>query len=288
MTDCALLHSAAMDAPAINSAASIFAANRARGRIVLEVEGLNGVTRVAQLREDGSLRMRFPNAPVGASEAVILNTAGGIAGGDEFSFDLRVGAGASLTVTTAAAEKVYRSLRPPAQVDVRLKLAGNAALAWLPQETILFDRARLNRTISIELAAEARLLLAEAVVFGRGAMGERVERGAFFDRWRVRRGGRLVHAEGVRLEGDIDRKLRRPACGDGASAVATVLIIPGDRAVVETVQERAADFRGEVGASAWNGIAAVRLLAREAAGLRHDLALVIAAAGQRLPRIWQN
>jgi urease accessory protein len=277
-----------MSAPAALAAASTFAANRARGRIELEVAAFDGITRVSRLREEGSLRARFPNGAPGTKEAVILNTAGGMAGGDEFSLDLNIGAGASLAVTTAAAEKVYRSLQPPARVDVRISLAGDATLAWLPQETILFDRARLARTVSIELTEESRLLLAEAVVFGRGAMGERVEQGSFIDRWRVRRGGRLVYAEGVRLEHEIDAKLRRAACGDGATAIATVLIIPGDEGIVAAVRERAADFRGDAGASAWNGMAAVRLMAREAAALRHDLALVVGACGQRLPRIWQN
>src|SRR6185295_5826133 len=96
-------------------------------------------------------------------------------GGDRFALDIAVEPGARLVVTTAAAEKIYRSLEPDATVDVRLTVAAGGALAWLPQETILFDRARLKRTIEIALAADARLILAEAIVFGRSGMGETVD-----------------------------------------------------------------------------------------------------------------
>src|SRR5262249_33655674 len=152
-----------------------------------------------------------------------------------------------------------------------------ASLAWLPQETILFDRAKLNRSIEVDLAADARLLLAEAIVFGRAGMGETVEECALFDRWRVRRCGRLVHAAGGRLEGAVAQTLARPAVANGGIAVATVLAVPGDDATVAPVRALEGQFRGEVGVSAWKGIALARLCATDGAALRHDLLLVLAA-----------
>src|SRR5262245_18358262 len=146
----------------------IFADNRAIGRIALTVEAHDGVSRRAHVREEGSLRVRFPET--GPLEAVIVNTAGGIAGGDRFGIDVTVGAGAYLTVTGAAAEKVYRSLGPDAGIAIKLDVRAGARLAWLPQETILFDRVHLRRSIDIDLAPDASLLLAEAIVFGRSAM----------------------------------------------------------------------------------------------------------------------
>ena len=121
-----------------------------------------------------------------ALDAVIVNTAGGMTGGDHFDIDIAVEAGARLTVTTAAAEKVYRSLGPDTRIGVKLDVGGGAALAWLPQETILFDQVRLRRSIDVEAAPGARLLLAEGMVFGRSAMGETVTQGHFSDHWRVR------------------------------------------------------------------------------------------------------
>ena len=131
-----------------------------------------------------------------------------MAGGDRFALDIAVGPGARLVVTTAAAEKVYRTLGPAATVDVRLTVGAGGALAWLPQETILFDRARLRRSIEIDLAEDARLLLAEAIVFGRSGMGEAVDDGRLFDRWRLRRDGRLDPRRSLRLDGAVAAQAR--------------------------------------------------------------------------------
>ena len=220
---------------------------------------------------------------------MIVNTAGGLAGGDDFALDFKVGPGARLLVTSAAAEKVYRTLGPATAVVAKLSVAAGGELAWLPQETILFDRARLTRTIDVELAADARLVLAEGIVFGRAGMGEAVDEGLLLDRWRVRRGGRLIHAECLRLDGAVAKKLAVPAVANGGIAVATVLLVPADDAVIGAVRALSAQFRGEVGISGWNGLAVVRLVAAEGAALRHDLVAVLTAIrGAPLPRLWLN
>jgi len=267
---------------------AIFAANRAVGRLALSVKSVGGKTRRAQVHEAGSLRVRCPGAPSEELEAVIINTAGGIAGGDRFDLDVEAGEDTRLVVTTAAAEKVYRTLGPDSGIGVRLVVAAGATLAWLPQETILFDRARLSRSIEVDLAPDAQLFLAEAIVFGRSGMGETVQEGALFDRWRVRRGGRLIYAEGVRLDGAIARRLAERAVANGGIAIATILVVPGNDATVEAVRALQDQFAGEVGASAWNGLAAVRLCAAEGAALRHDLVRVMTAVRGDLPRLWTN
>jgi len=267
---------------------AIFAANRAVGSVSFAVKHVGGKTRRAEVHEAGSLRVRCPGAPAEELEAVLINTAGGIAGGDRFDFDVAAGKGTRLVVTTAAAEKVYRTLGPESEISVKLDIADGATLAWLPQETILFDRARLSRAIDVSLAPDARLLLAEAIVFGRAGMGEAVEEGRLFDRWRVRRGGKLIYAESVRLDGPIAERLGRTAVANGSIAIATVLIVPADEAVVEKVHALQDHFVGDLGASAWNGIAAVRLCAADGAALRHDLVHVMTALRGSLPRIWTN
>jgi urease accessory protein len=265
---------------------NVFAANRAAGRITLSVAAASGVTRRRQVYEDGPLRVRFPNSIGPALEAMIVNTAGGIAGGDRHDLDIDVGEGATLGVTTAAAEKAYRALGPGAEIAVKLAVGAGARLSWLPQETILFDRARLMRRIEVELAVDATLLMTEAVVFGRSAMGEAVTEGAFTDRWRVRRDGRLLFAETVRLDGAIARMLAESAVAGGGVAIATVLAVPGDQAMAERV--RAQTFCGEVGVSSWNGLTVARLCAKDDASLRRDLTAVITALGGTLPRLWLN
>ena len=271
------------------TASAVFAANRARGAVVFDVHARDGVTRRGSLHESGSLRVRFPSPEAEGLSAVFVNTAGGIAGGDRFDVDITAGEDTALTLTTAAAEKIYRATDRPAELAISLKLAARAELAWLPQETILFDRAKVSRRIDIDVAGGASLLLCEMVVFGRTAMGERMMQGSFVDRWRVWLGGKLVYAETVRLEGDIGDKLAQRAIGKGAAAIATVLIVPGDQALVERIREAAENFGGEVGISAWNGFAMARFCAQDAARLRADIVAVLSrAGGPPLPRLWFN
>jgi urease accessory protein len=267
--------------------ARTFAANRAIGRIELTAEYGREITQRKRLHESGGLRMHFPGQRKRELEAVLINTAGGIAGGDRFNLDIAAGEKARLLVSSAAAEKVYRSLGPKARIAIKLSAAADVSLAWLPKETILFDSARLERTIDIELAADARLLFVEALVFGRTGMGEVVKHGFLFDRWRVRRGGALVFAESVRIDGAIAEKLHETAVANDGGCIATMLIVPGGGETIEPLRALEPRFRGEVGISAWNGIAVARLCAGDGAALRHDLTTLIAALRDgRMPNCW--
>jgi urease accessory protein len=271
------------------ASSATFAANRAQGAVRFGVHVKDGATRGGYLHESGSLRVRFPSPEAEGLSGVFVNTAGGIAGGDRFDIDIAAGEGSRLTLTTAAAEKVYRAAGPAAQLNIALTAAAGSHLSWLPQETILFDRARIVRRIGIDLAEGASLLLCEIVVFGRAAMGEKMLHGEFVDRWRLRRGGKLVFAETVRLDGDIGKKLARPAIAKGGAAIGTALIVPGDEALVERIREVSDTFGGEVGISCWNGFAMARFCAQDAARLRADMMAVLGrASGMALPRLWLN
>jgi urease accessory protein len=141
----------------------------------------------------------------------------------------------------------------------------------------------------VDLADDAQLLLAEAVVFGRSGMGETITERLLFDRWRVRRNGRLVHAESIRIDGPVAARLARCAVAGGSVALATVLLIPGDEAAVAAIAAPGQQWHGEVGASAWNGRAVVRLVAPDGAALRHDLTRVLTTIGGiKLPRLWMH
>lgn len=267
----------------------IFENNRARGAVRFDVHLKDGATRRRALHESGSLRVRFPSPEDHGLSGMFVNTAGGIAGGDHFAIEIAAGEGTRLTLTTAAAEKVYRAPGRPAQLDIALKADAGAHLSWLPQETILFDRARIARRIDIDLHESASLLLCEIVVFGRTAMGEQMREGSFVDRWRVRRGGRLVFAETVRLDGDIAGKLAQGAIAKGGAAIGTALIAPGDAALIDRIRESAGAFGGEVGLSAWNGFAMARFCAQDTARLRADMMAVLGRASEvPLPRLWLN
>ncbi|MCW3848059.1 urease accessory protein UreD [Sphingomonas sp. LB-2] len=220
---------------------------------------------------------------------MLLNTAGGLTGGDRMRWEASAGRGANLRVTTQTAERVYRSNSGDALVETHLHAEAGAALEWLPQETILFDGARLSRTLSIELANNASLLAVEAIVFGRRAHGECVRSGALRDQWRVRQGGRLIYADNVRIDGDIAALADRPATLGGAQAFATLLLAGHGRMPIETLRAILPDDDGlEAGASALPHVTIVRVIAAHGDILRPALAgLLHALRGAALPRVWQ-
>lgn len=272
------------------AANEVFAANRADGRISLAIAATPSGPRRTYLHESGSLRLRFPHSQTSAAlDAVIVNTAGGMTGGDRFDLEIAVGAGAQLTVTTAAAERIYRSLGPATEITLRLEVGTNGALAWLPQLMIGFDRFRLRRTIDVRLAGNAGLLFAEATVFGRSAMGESVSEGQLLDRRRVRVDGRLVFADTIGLDGDIAERLAQAAVAKRGVAIASVLKLPADEDCALAVRSLEDRFIGEVGVSVWKGLMVARLVAPDGAALQRDLISVLHALGAHpLPRLWLN
>lgn len=260
----------------------------ARGR--LAVKRRSGRSRVDRLFQEGAAKIRMPVPDGDALEAVLINTAGGLTGGDKLSWDIDIAAGASAVVTTQACEKLYRAGGGKARVAVDLGVAAGGRLCWLPQETILFDGSALSRRIACGLAADAELLLCEATIVGRSAHGEIVTRAHFRDDWRVRIDGRLVHAEAMLLGGRVDAVLGLPAVAGGAKAFASVLMI-GPRAEAMLKPARAI-LDGAGGASFWEIAGTGKLLARLVAGdgfaLRQRLVPLLGLLnGQAgLPRVW--
>jgi urease accessory protein len=265
---------------------------RAQGEVRAVFARVGERSEAARVFETGGLRLRFPRA--GAEcEAVLLNTGGGMAGGDRASVDLTVGPQARVVATTQSAEKIYRSEGEAVRIETRLRVESGGALAWTPQETLLFEAARLERGLEAEVAADASLLLIESATFGRLASGEARIAASFRDRWRVRRNGRLIFAEETRLE-NAGATLDRPAVGRGARAIATILCVapnaeaqlPALRAALEAVAAR----RGEpldAGASAFDGMAVARLASPSPSRLRAALIeAMLALRGREAPRVW--
>ena len=264
---------------------------RTQGSLRLELARRGEQTALQVLHQAGAARVRFPSPAEGAPpEAVLLNTAGGLTGGDRIDIAVTLAAGAEATVTTAAAEKIYRARDGEAEIGVELALAAGARLAWLPQPTILFDQSRLNRKTEVALAGDASLLAIETLIFGRAAMGEDVRHGACRDAWRVRRDGALVFADAFRVEGAVADGLNRPATLDGARAVAMLLYVAPDAAVridrARAMLESAAGLTA--GASTWNGLLLVRAMAADGRALQQAIApLAEWLSGRPLPRVWQ-
>jgi urease accessory protein len=176
---------------------------RARGIGRLVTKSLGGRTRIAELYQEGAAKIRLPESFTDELEAVTINTAGGITGGDEFDWHFRAGPGCFVTATTQACEKIYKASAGTGQITSRIEVGAGAKFHWLPQESILFDNASLTRRLEVDLAADAEFLAVEAILLGRKAMGEAMTAGLVRDRWRIRLDGRLLHAEDLKLEGDV-------------------------------------------------------------------------------------
>jgi len=253
-------------------------------------------TRIATLYQEGAAKIRMPRQHLrqGHLDTVIINTAGGLTGGDHLTWRLGCAAGGSLTVTTQACEKIYKSSGGNARVETSLSVGPGGSLLWLPQETILFDRGRLSRHIEVELATDSSFLMVEAYVLGRKARGERVDHGHIDDRWRVSCEGRLVHREDLRLTGDVDTQICRQAILSGGVAFATVLLVAPD-ALDRLEQVRGHAVRAPdslLGISAWPVAGTGKLLARISAtdgyNLRKRLIPLLEqlAGDAPVPKIW--
>jgi len=265
------------------------------GRAELGFVHADGVSRLARLYQRSPLRVLFPDpARDEPPQAALVTTSGGLAGGDRLELAVQLGPQARAVVVASAAEKVYRSDGADTVVEVGLDARSGAWLEVLPQETILFDGARLRRRTRIEAAADAGLMAGEILIFGRTARAERMRGGLVRDAWEIRRDGRLIWADALHLEGDIIRHLDAPAGFGGAAAAATLVLLCEDTAgACAAVRDWLGDYPGRAGATVVNGVLVARWLDEDArrlrtsfgrvwAGLRH------AAAGlpESLPRLW--
>lgn len=239
---------------------------------------------VAILREEGAAKCRIPR---GSDTAILINSSGGLAGGDNQSVRASVGPAANLILTTQAAERVYRSLGPPADVSVALAAEAGATLHWLPQETILFDGGSLQRRIDVELAADARFLAVESLLLGRTERQEMLSHVHVSDHWTVRCCGQLVHAERLKLAGHIPDTL---ATLGGNRAMATLLFIAPDvQSLLPKVRQLLGPSSGaSVFSVAGTGKLIARFLAKDGYGLRKSLVPVLSAClgPHGLPKVW--
>ncbi|MGL4637944.1 MAG: urease accessory protein UreD [Beijerinckiaceae bacterium] len=265
---------------------------RARGSLGLVVAASGEDQHIVDLRQSGCGRLLFPAIPVREPlEAVVVNTAGGLTGGDRFDLTVRLKKNAKAVVTTQACEKIYRSSGKPALLSSKIHLEDTANLLWLPQETILFDHSSLNRSLSVDMTGNARLLAAEAVILGRQAMGEVLTEARFADRWRIRRDGKLVFAEDMMMQADWAKGFQaKAALGTSTAALATIaLVAPDAEKQLQLARDLLNQPECEGGASAFDGMLIIRLLASSGLALRQSLVPILELlSGQRLPRVWMT
>lgn len=270
---------------------------RSEGRVEVRFKDRNSVSSLAHLYQRGCGRVRFPAVEnPDYPEAVLINTAGGLTGGDHMTFDIRLDAGARLTVSGQAAERIYRSIGTTAIIEAEMTVAEGATLEWLPQETILFDNSRFHRMNSVALEKGSRLLALEATVFGRTAHGETLRSASLKDGWRIRRDGELIWYDNFILEGDIQAKAQHPALLDGARGMATLLLVDDMAEVyLETARAAVRDCGVRAAVTCRDCLLIVRLIAAGGYELRKALARIIiemrrALTGHpaMLPKVWEN
>jgi urease accessory protein len=263
------------------------------GRIVLV--GSEKGTHIMDVFQRSPIRIMFLTAGGGAvEEAVLVNTAGGIAGGDRLECSVTALANASIAVTSQAAEKVYRALNESARIVTSLKVCEAAELAWLPQETIIFNWARFRRETEIELSSGAELLALEWLVLGRAAHGEEIVGGSITDSWSVKKDGRLVWADSFRAKDEVFRHLAAKALLSNCRAIATLIYFgPRLDARLELVRHIAPSLKCNCAATSIGGLIIVRLAAKVSTDLRlalrsflQQFSLELGARPFRVPKMW--
>lgn len=264
---------------------------RANGAINISTTTRDGDTLRQRVHESGSLRVRFPHEDCPGLGAVVINTGGGMTGGDAFTIAANAAEGSILTVTTSAAEKVYRSDGQAASLNVSLKAAKRSSLAWIPQEAILFDGAKIKRHYDIQAAGDAPLLLCDINCVGRKAMGEAVSNLLLQDQWRINIDGQLRFADYTRIDGNAKDILDRPAVANGAHCFGSIIYAGPD--AVEAVDYirglLAGNNKVDAGAGMFNGICVSRFVATELSDMRNivtDIAQHV--YGSRMPRSWNT
>ncbi|MDZ7905468.1 MAG: urease accessory protein UreD [Cypionkella sp.] len=248
-----------------------------------------GRSALDDLAQSGSAKVMLPRVFSPDPEVVFLNTSGGLTGGDSLSYAIDIGAGSRVVATTQTAERAYASTGAAARVKVTLNVGSGAHLDWLPQETILFEDAHLSRRTEVNLAADASAVLVESLVLGRQAMGEVPRRARLTDQRMLRRDGRPIWAETLRIDAGVLAQADGPAILGGAKALAVIAH------VAQNAQDAAQALRAlpvqdgaAMAVSGWNGRCIIRITATDSWPLRAQIIRVISTLrGGPMPRVWQ-
>ena len=262
---------------------------RARGALnISAVAGVGGQSCLQDLRQQGSYRAIFPRPKMGAVDAVMINTAGGITGGDRFSTKVTAHNHAKISLTTQAAERIYRAPdATPGSMQTRLEVKSNAQLYWLPQETILFEGSCLRRRLDVDVARESKFLMVEPIVFGRAASGEILHYCALDDTVCISCEGTPIYVDRIKLNGDIALTLKRAAVADGARAMASVVLV--DQRAKVMMDDLRALLPCSGGASlVADNLLVVRLLCSDSFALRSALLPILTHLTQNaVPKNWR-
>lgn len=258
----------------------------------------DGKTVLDDLYQQGSAKLRFARPePNRLTEAVLINTSGGMTGGDTFTIDAQWGENTTAIITSQAAERHYKSLGDTATITNNLTLANHATALWLPQESIMFDAASYQRNTTINLTKTSKLLAIESSLFGRQAMGETVNSGQVTEKWQIHRDNKLIFADAFGLENDINAQLTKPAIAAGNTAISTIIYIGDDLETTRDQINALIEQQNTIGrATIFNDLLLIRLFATNGKNLRQTIIKILnktlvkltkaADTENLLPRVW--
>ncbi|MEM8856148.1 MAG: urease accessory protein UreD [Pseudomonadota bacterium] len=264
---------------------------RSHGRTRVRLGDRNGRPQLLSAFQEGSAKLRFPLSAPDGVEALLLNTSGGLAGGDTFA-TTSVAERHTLLVSTLACERVYKSDDAFAMVRQEMAVHDGAELLHWPQPTILFQESRLHRRTTIDAHGTGTFTLCEGMVLGRAAMGEAVRQTTVNDRISVTVDGTLAFVDALRLSAGVLERVRTAAGLGDARAFGIVIHKPREGVDGSAGVERARDAVAgladvRAGATTVNGLILARVLARDHTALQDALGrLVVALSTRSLPRAW--
>lgn len=264
---------------------------RAFGAASVAFKSLNSTTKLDRLYQTGCTKIRLPKSYDKFSEAVLINTSGGITGGDQIKWNIDLGQDTNAVITTQASERAYKATSGVAKVETRIDVAAGSICHWLPQETILFDQSALSRSLEINLSKCAELIALEAVMLGRAAMGENLQSCFFKDRWRIRQNGKLIFADDIKLKSVISDIECSAALLAGHKCFATLVYVGNDDGeqldkLVRQLRENA--LSGQIAFSAFGGKIIARFLAQNTYELRKILIPVLKQLrAADVPKVWR-
>lgn len=267
------------------------ASQRAFGSASVAFKSVDSKTKLDRLYQTGCAKIRLPKSYDQFSEAVLINTSGGITGGDRIEWNITLGENTNGVITTQASERAYKATSGVAKVETRIDVAAGSTCHWLPQETILFDQSALSRSLEINLAEDAKLIALEAVMLGRAAMGESLENCLFKDRWRIRKSGKLIFADDIKLDGVIADIERSTALLNSNKCFATLIYVGNDdeeqlNELVRQLRENASS--GQMAFSAFGGKMIARFVAQDTYELRKTLIPVLKQLrAADVPKVWR-
>ena len=260
-----------------------------------------GTTRLFDNLHYGPLRVQKALYPEDRKvcHAIVVHPPGGVVGGDQLAIDIKVGTNAHAFITTPGAAKWYKANGKVSRQSVALNVQADAALEWLPQETIFFDTAHVVLEQDIALANGATYIGCEILCMGRRGSGEVFNHGTITQRSSIRRDGRLTWWEqGAILGGQLDSPLALAGKTVCATLIAAGKPLPAAALAQLLTQIRSdiqADGEHAFGITHTKGVLVARHLGDDSETARRLMLAVWRRLRPQLlereavtPRIWQT